>query len=73
MLVGKCTKCGKSYIGWALSRPEHHTCLECGAILLIRNMGENYQPDRKTFAASQRNGIAELIDSADDTIPQIFL
>jgi hypothetical protein len=36
-------------------------------------MSENYQPDKKTFAASQRTGIAELVGSGEDSMPQIFL
>ena len=73
MLVGKCTKCGKQYVGWALSSPEYQNCPHCEARLVIRNMSENYQPDKKTFAASQRTGIVELGESCEGSMPQIFL
>lgn len=59
MLVGKCTRCGKRYIGWALSRPEEQKCLECGTKLVVRNLSENYKPDIETAVAAQRDGIAE--------------
>jgi len=73
MLVGKCTKCGKRYIGWALSKPEHQTCPECGIRLVIRNMSENCPPDNETVAASQINGIAEWQEALENTLPHFLL
>ena len=73
MLVGKCTRCGKRYVGWALSRPEHQTCPDCTARLVIRNMGGKYQPDNVTVAASQRNEVAEWQESLEETLPHFLL
>ena len=73
MLVGKCTKCGKRYIGWALSRSEHQTCPDCGAKLIVRNMSENYQQDTKTVVASKKEGITEWQEALEDTLPHFML
>ncbi len=35
MLQGTCPECGTRYYGWALREPEHQTCGECGAKLII--------------------------------------
>ena len=64
MLVGKCTKCGKRYIGWALSKTEERKCPVCGIRLVVRNMSENHQPNTETAVAGQRKGIAEWHDEA---------
>jgi len=73
MLVGKCTKCGKRYVGWALSRPEHQTCPDCGIRLVVRNMSENCQPDSETLIAGQRNGIAEWPETQEKAAPNFKL
>jgi len=48
MLVGKCKKCHKRYLGWALSKTEYQTCPNCGTKLTIHN--ETMEPtlDSKT-------------------------
>ena len=73
MLVGKCTKCGKRYLGWALSQPEHQYCDDCGVKLIIRNMGMNNQPDDKIIAASLRSGKEEWQESLENTLPHFLL
>jgi DNA-directed RNA polymerase subunit RPC12/RpoP len=73
MLVGKCTKCGKRYIGWALSRPEHQACLECGGRLVVRNMSEDRPPDTETAVNAQRNGIAEWQEVVKNKTPHFML
>jgi DNA-directed RNA polymerase subunit RPC12/RpoP len=73
MLVGKCTKCGKRYIGWALSRPEHQACLECGGRLVVRNMNENYQPGTETVVTVQRTGIAEWQEALEDVTTHFII
>jgi len=73
MLVGKCTKCGKRYIGWALSRPEHQNCPECGVSLVVRNMSEKYQPDTDTLINAQRNGVAEWQEVVENKTPHFML
>ena len=73
MLVGKCTKCGKRYVGWALSRPEHRKCPDCGVGLVVRNMTEKQQPDSATLMAAQTRGIAEWQDSLEETLPHFLL
>ena len=66
LLVGKCTKCGKRYIGWALSRPEYQNCPDCGVRLVVRNMVGKYQPDSETAIAAQRDEIAEWQEARED-------
>jgi DNA-directed RNA polymerase subunit RPC12/RpoP len=73
MLVGKCTKCNKRYIGWALSRPEHQECPECSTKLIIRNMGANYKPDSTTLAAAMGTGKEEWQESLENTLPHFLL
>jgi DNA-directed RNA polymerase subunit RPC12/RpoP len=76
MLVGKCTRCGKQYVGWALSRPEHQECNDCGAKLVIRNIrniGNNYQSDNKTLASSLRSGKEEWQEALENTLPHFLL
>jgi len=59
MLIGMCTRCNRRYIGWALARPEHQTCPECEAKLVVRNIAESYQPDNEIEVTARREGIAE--------------
>jgi DNA-directed RNA polymerase subunit RPC12/RpoP len=73
MLVGRCTRCGKQYMGWALSRPEHQMCPDCGAKLVIRNMSTNFQPDNRTLAASVRSGKEEWQELLEKTLPHFLL
>ena len=73
MLVGQCTKCGKRYVGWALTRPEHQRCNDCGIKLVIRNMGVNYQPDDEALAASLRSGKEEWQEALENTLPHFLL
>ena len=73
MLVGKCTKCGKRYIGWALSRQEHQMCPDCGARLIVRNMSEKYQSNTETVVTLKRDGIAEWQETLEDTLPHFML
>jgi DNA-directed RNA polymerase subunit RPC12/RpoP len=73
MLVGRCTRCGKQYMGWALSRPEHQTCPDCGAKLVIRNMSTNYQPDSKTPALSLGSSQGEWQELLERTLPHFLL
>ena len=35
MIEGDCPQCGAHYIGWALLRLQHQTCIKCGAKLTI--------------------------------------
>jgi len=37
---GKCTKCGKKYVGWALKNPDQRTC-ECGGKIEIEEEKKN--------------------------------
>ena len=37
MLASKCAKCGKHFVGWALSLPEHQKCPYCGSKLAIHD------------------------------------
>ena len=73
MLVGNCMRCGKRYVGWALSRPEHQVCLECGATLVVRNMSENYQPHLKKTISAQRSGSIELQEALEEKPPHLLL
>ncbi len=73
MLVGRCTKCNKRYIGWSLSSPEHQTCRDCGAKLIVSNLSEKYQTGTETVVASQRDGITEWQKPLEDTLPQFML
>ena len=73
MLVGKCPKCGKQYIGWALSIPEYQVCPVCGARLVIRNMHKNCQPDEKTLAASEIDGMVEWQESLENNLSHFLL
>ena len=73
MLVGKCTKCGKRFIGWALSRPEEQKCTYCGTRLVVRNMVEGFQLDPETAIAAQRKGIAEWQDAMEGETPDFKL
>lgn len=73
MLVGRCTRCGKRYIGWALSRPEHQECDYCGVKLIIRNMGVNYQLDDKIDIAIKRSGKEEWQEALEHTLPHFLL
>ena len=73
MLVGKCTKCGKRYTGWALSRPEHQSCDDCGVKLVIRNMGVNYKPDDERLAVSLRARKEEWQEALENTLPHFML
>jgi DNA-directed RNA polymerase subunit RPC12/RpoP len=73
MLVGKCARCGKQYTGWALSRPEHQKCNDCGVKLIIRNMNVNYQPDSKRLADSLRAGKEEWREALENTLPHFLL
>ena len=73
MLVGKCTKCSRRYEGWALYSPDHQTCDECGARLIIRNRAESFQVDSKNLAASMRTGKEEWRESLENTLPDFFL
>jgi DNA-directed RNA polymerase subunit RPC12/RpoP len=73
MLVGRCMKCGKQYIGWALQIREYQLCPVCGSRLIIRNTGENYKPGAETMATSQRDGIAEWQEALENTLPHFLL
>ena len=73
MLVGKCAKCGKQYIGWALSQPEHQYCDDCGIKLIIRNMGVNYPIDDKIVTAINRSGKEEWQEALENTLPHFLL
>ena len=73
MLVGKCTKCEKRYVGWALYSPEQQTCDNCGTRLIIRNMAESYQVDSETLAASEITGKEEWQQSLENTLPDFLL
>jgi DNA-directed RNA polymerase subunit RPC12/RpoP len=37
MLASKCVKCGKHYVGWALSIPENQKCPYCKSTLAIHD------------------------------------
>lgn len=37
MLASKCAKCGKHYVGWALSIPENQRCPFCKSTLAIHD------------------------------------
>jgi DNA-directed RNA polymerase subunit RPC12/RpoP len=73
MLVGKCPKCGKQYFGWALSKQAYRTCPDCRSSLVVRSMSGNYQPNRDTLVASQREDIAELQAAREEKMPDLLL
>ena len=73
MLVGKCMRCGKQYLGWALSKTEYQTCTNCGARLVIRKMSTNYEPDNNTPSAPLGTGKEEWQESLENTLPQFLL
>ena len=73
MLVGKCPRCGKRYMGWALSRPEHQECNDCGVKLVIRNTNVNYQPDGERLADSLRVRKEEWQEALENTLPDFLL
>ena len=35
MLKGVCPKCGATYYGWSLKRPDQQRCKVCGSKLLV--------------------------------------
>jgi DNA-directed RNA polymerase subunit RPC12/RpoP len=73
MLVGKCVRCDKRYIGWALSRPEHQMCPNCGSRLLICNMSEKYQQYAQETLSVQKDGMAEWQESLESMLPNFLL
>ena len=73
MLVGKCIRCDKRYIGWALSRPEHQMCPYCGTRLLVYDMDGEYQPDAQTTLSVQKDGIAEWQEALENILPSFLL
>ena len=48
MIEGRCPKCGRCYVGWALRFPRNQMCSNCGAALEIFRDGirisEGYSP-----------------------------
>jgi DNA-directed RNA polymerase subunit RPC12/RpoP len=73
MLVGKCTRCDKRYIGWALSRPEHQMCPNCGTRLLVYSMDERYQPDAQTTLSVQKDKIGEWQEALESMLHNFLL
>lgn len=41
MIIGKCPKCGKLYLGWSLREPSNQVCRNCGCDLMISIDGES--------------------------------
>lgn len=48
MIEGRCRKCGRCYVGWALRFPRNQMCSNCGAALEIyldgKRISEGYSP-----------------------------
>ena len=61
MLEGKCPKCGRHFIGWALANPRHQTCDKCGVGLEIFEGGRRIDKGYSPFAAEKY-----LIDQSHD-------
>ena len=61
MLEGKCPKCGRCFIGWALLNPRHQTCPKCGVGLEITEGGRRILKGYSPFTAEKY-----LIDLPND-------
>jgi rRNA maturation endonuclease Nob1 len=53
---GKCAKCGKYYLGWALLNPEHQRCEECGGRIEIEHDNSSNE-DLQKFSSSPWNDL----------------
>ncbi|MFC2045125.1 hypothetical protein ACFLUH_00395 [Chloroflexota bacterium] len=55
MLAGKCSKCGETYVGWLLSKPEYQKCPKCDANLIIHDEDTGSILDNQTSSLSIDN------------------
>jgi len=53
MLEGKCPKCGRCFMGWALLTPRHQTCPRCGMGLEITDGGRKILTGYSPFSAER--------------------
>ena len=53
MLEGRCPKCGRCYVGWALRFPRNQMCSNCGAALEIYQDGKRISEGYSPFTAEE--------------------
>jgi len=66
MLEGRCPKCGRCYVGWALRFPRNQTCSNCGAALELYEDGKRISTGYSPFDAEKYS----INLRADDTTSQ---
>ncbi len=68
MLASKCAKCGKYYIGWALSIPENQKCPYCGSRLAIHDNTVDLDVDYEELYKSLYNHHDEWLQLLEKTL-----
>jgi DNA-directed RNA polymerase subunit RPC12/RpoP len=68
MLASKCAKCGKHFVGWALSTPENQKCPYCGSKLAIHDETIDLDVDYSTLLQSVDSNQSEWQRSLEKTM-----
>lgn len=72
MIKGTCSKCGASFVGWALRFPRYQACPSCGAGLVIIEDGavsQGYSPfSAEKYVIDSKTGIQPLTDEVKDNL-----
>jgi len=66
MIEGRCPKCGRCYVGWALKIPCNQMCSNCGAALEIYQGGKRIPGGYSPFTAEKHT--VNLPTSSSQTI-----
>ena len=72
MLASKCAKCGKHFVGWALSIPENQKCRHCGSKLAIHDETVDLDVDYEGLLQSLDNHQDEWQQSLEKTMAVYF-
>jgi DNA-directed RNA polymerase subunit RPC12/RpoP len=72
MLASKCARCGKHFIGWALSIPENQKCPYCGSKLAIHDETIDHEIDYERLLQSIDTKQYEWQQSLERTLAVYF-
>ena len=72
MLASKCAKCGKQFVGWALSIPENQKCPYCKSKLVIHDETVDLDVDYEGLLQSLDNRMDEWEQSLEKTLAVYF-
>ena len=72
MLASKCAKCGKHFVGWALSVPKNQKCPYCGSKLAIHDETIDLNVDYGTLLQPMDNRMSEWEQSLEKTFAVYF-